>query len=71
VSDEIPETDASGFERLASELGVEWPAIADARSAADDAAQRIHQACDSIKLPPHTAFIVFGSLARKDERQRC
>lgn len=66
MSDEIPETQALGFERLASKLGVEWPAIADARSAADDAAQRLRQACESIKLPPHTAFIAFGSLARKE-----
>lgn len=66
MTDQETENETTGYERLSSKLGIEWSAIADARTAADDASQRIHDACSSIKMPPHTAFVVFGSLARRE-----
>jgi predicted nucleotidyltransferase len=52
-------------EQLSVRLGVEWPAIAEARASAEDTLQRLRGAIEDF-LPEGTSFVAFGSLARRE-----
>ena len=58
---------SQSISRLASKTGCEWPMIESVGRTADDASDKVREALKGDGLvPTDTAFIVFGSLARRE-----
>lgn len=64
--------DGSGwesFEKVSNKAGLEWPQIRAARGRAAATRARLQAEETFARMPPDTAFVVFGSLARGEETE--
>src|SRR4051812_37082022 len=58
------------FEILSSKTGLDWLNIRCASEKADGTLARLREETVFAKMPPDTAFVIFGSLARGEETER-